>query len=85
MQAMSSRRGLTGRETDGGRYRTLDGSCGENLLGRSVRPKERPEGSGTDTGTIAVVPIDGRGVHFVVLVDGRVIPIKGCDQLTVVD
>ena len=60
-------------------------SMATNLLGRSVRLTKPPEGCRTDSGTIALVSIDDRGVHFLVLVDGRLVLITDCADLVIVD
>jgi len=56
-----------------------------NLLGMPVRLKERPVGCRTDEGSITLVAIDQRGVHFLVLVDHTLIPIDSTDKFVVLD
>jgi hypothetical protein len=58
-------------------------SMATNLLGQSVRLRERPVGCESDEGTIALVAIDTRGVHFLILVGGRLVLVDSADQLTV--
>lgn len=60
-------------------------SMATNLLGRPVRLRDHPEGTGADTGTIVLVAIDEQGVHFLVLVGGRLVRVEGVDQLTLLD
>ncbi len=58
-------------------------SMATNLLGQSVRLRERPLECTTDRGTIVLVSIDDRGVHFLVQVEGRLIPVDSVEQLVV--
>jgi hypothetical protein len=57
-----------------------------NLLGRPVRLKQRPEGFEVTEGQIALVSMDQRGVHFLVLLkDGRLVPVDHPNDLVVLD
>ena len=56
-----------------------------NLLGRPVRLRERPTDCASDEGSIAAVSIDDHGYHFLVLVDGRLVPIDKASDLIVLD
>jgi hypothetical protein len=56
-----------------------------NLLGRAVRLRDRPPGCETNEGTIALVTIQGSEVHFLVLVDGRLVWVENGDQVRVLD
>lgn len=60
-------------------------SMATNLLGRSIRLRERPVQCATDEGTICMVSIDDRGTHFLVLVDGRLLLIESCDEFVILD
>jgi hypothetical protein len=54
-----------------------------NLLGRAVRLRETPAGCDSDRGYIALVSIDNQGVHFLIEVGGRLIPVDSCDKIVV--
>jgi hypothetical protein len=60
-------------------------SMATNLLGRPVRLNERPPGCEGDTGSIVLVSIDGQGVHFLLLVEGRLIRADSAERFTVLD
>jgi hypothetical protein len=56
-----------------------------NLLGRPVRLVERRVGVETDTGQIALIYIDDRGMHYVLLVAGRLIEVDRPEEFRVLD
>jgi hypothetical protein len=56
-----------------------------NLLGRPVRLRERPAGVDGDTGQMALIYIDAHGLHFVVLIAGRLVQVDRPDQFTVLE
>jgi hypothetical protein len=56
-----------------------------NLLGRPIRLCERPAGCSTDTGEIATVFIDAGGVHYVLLVGGRLVQVEDPAAFVVLD
>jgi hypothetical protein len=61
-------------------------SMATNLLGRSVRLARQPSGSATDRGTIALVSIDkDQKVHFLILVEGKLVPVEDAADLEVLD
>lgn len=60
-------------------------SMATNLLGRSVRLKQQPEGCRTCEGSITLVSIDAEGVHFLLLVDGHLITADSADEFTVLE
>ena len=60
-------------------------SMATNLLGRTIRLRERPVQCSTDEGTICLVAIDDRETHFLVLVDGRLIPIDDCNEFVILN
>jgi hypothetical protein len=53
------------------------------LLGRRVRLHHKPEGAETTTGEIATVYADGRGLHYVILLGGRLVRVEDEGQFTV--
>ena len=53
------------------------------LLGRRVRFNEPPAGTKPAEGVIVSVYIDTEGMHYVVLVDGRLVHVADGSQLTV--
>jgi hypothetical protein len=56
-----------------------------NLLGRRIRFHEPPEGAQRKTGQIATVYVDGDGMHYVVLIDSRLIHVADGAAFTVLD
>jgi hypothetical protein len=56
-----------------------------NLLGRPVRLRERLPGRAADTGQIAMVYIDERGLHYVLLLGGELVQVDRPDQFRVLD
>jgi hypothetical protein len=56
-----------------------------NLLGRPVRLRERPASCATDTGSITMVWMDNRGIHFLVLLGGQLIAVDSAEQFLVLD
>jgi hypothetical protein len=54
-----------------------------NLLGRRVRLSEPPVGTTKVEGVIASVYLVAEGMHYVVLVDGRLVLVPDGSQLTV--
>ena len=56
-----------------------------NLLGRRVRLHRRPEQCATDCGQIATVYIDNRGMHYVLLIEGRLVPVDDGSEFTVLE
>ena len=58
-------------------------SLATSLLGRRVRLSEPPAGAKAAEGVIVTVYIDPDGVHYVVLVDGRLVNVADGSQLTV--
>jgi hypothetical protein len=60
-------------------------SMATNLLGRAVRLRDRPSDCPSDEGTIALVLIRGQEIHFLVLVEGRLVRVEGVEQLRVLD
>jgi hypothetical protein len=54
------------------------------LLGHRVRLASRPPGSETDQGRIVTVYLDAEGMHYVVLLEGRLVNVPDGDQLTVI-
>jgi hypothetical protein len=54
-----------------------------NLVGRRVRLSEPPAGTKTAEGVIVSVYLDAEGMHYVVLVDGRLVNVPNGSQLTV--
>ncbi len=56
-----------------------------NLIGRPIRLRERPAGCSTDEGQIATVFIDSHGMHYVLLVDGRLLTVDDPAAFTVLD
>jgi hypothetical protein len=60
-------------------------SLATNLLGRRVRFRERPQGVRTDTGQITALYVDAEGLHYVILVEGRLVHVANGDQLTVLE
>ncbi len=60
-------------------------SMATNLLGRPVRLRQRPEGCSNDKGTIVLVSIDAQGVHLLVLVEKRLVPVADVAEVLVLD
>jgi hypothetical protein len=60
-------------------------SLATNLLGRRVRLRERPQGAQSDTGRITTLYVDAEGLHYVVLVEGRLVHVENGNQLTVLE
>ncbi len=60
-------------------------SMATNLLGRAVRLRERPPDCSSDEGTIALVLIQGKEIHFLVLVEGRLVRVEKAEQLCILD
>jgi hypothetical protein len=56
-----------------------------NLLGRPVRLRERPVGLDSDTGQIAMIYIDSGGLHYLLLVAGRLVQVDRPEQFVVLD
>ncbi len=56
-----------------------------NLIGRPIRLRERPADCATDTGQIATIFIDSGGMHYVLLVDGRLVTVDDPAAFTVLD
>lgn len=56
-----------------------------NLLGRPVRLREPPPGCRSPEGEIVLVAMDQEGPHFLLLVEGRLVPVEGLDQFVVLD
>jgi hypothetical protein len=56
-----------------------------NLLGRPVRLRERPVGFDRDTGQIALIYIDSEGLHFLLLISGRLLRVDKAEQFVVLD
>jgi hypothetical protein len=56
-----------------------------NLLGRPVRLRQKPDGCSSAEGTIVLVSIDDDGVHLLVLVEKRLIPVADVDGVLVLD
>ena len=56
-----------------------------SLLGRRVRLQEPAPGTPERTGQIVTVYLDERGVHYVLLVAGRLVPAGSASQVTVLD
>jgi hypothetical protein len=56
-----------------------------NLLGRPVRLRERPVGLDSDTGRTAMIYIDSGGLHYVLLVAGRLVQVDRPEQFEVLD
>jgi hypothetical protein len=54
-----------------------------NLLGRRVRLHQKPDGAPTATGEIATVYLDERGLHYVLLLGGRLVRAEDEGQFTV--
>jgi hypothetical protein len=54
-----------------------------SLLGRRVRLAAPPAGTETDEGVIVTVYLDAEGMHYVVLVGGRLVGVAAADQLTI--
>jgi hypothetical protein len=54
-----------------------------SLLGHPARLHSPPPGSSTDRGRIATVYLDADGMHYVVLVAGRLVNVADGDQFTV--
>jgi len=53
------------------------------LLGHRVRLASKPAGLSTDLGRIVTVYLDAEGMHYVVLVEGRLVNVANGDQITV--
>jgi hypothetical protein len=78
--------GAGAREDRGDRRRRMNSaSMATNLLGRSVRLRERPVSCSTAEGSIALISIDDRGTHFLVLVDGQLISVESAEAFRVLD
>jgi hypothetical protein len=60
-------------------------SLATNLLGRRVRLRERPPGARRDTGRITTLYLDAEGLHYVILLEGRLIQVDDSDELTVLE
>jgi hypothetical protein len=60
-------------------------SMATNLLGRAIRLKERPAGCSTDLGSIALVLIDAAGLHFLLLVENKLIRAESTEHFLVLD
>jgi hypothetical protein len=56
-----------------------------NLIGRPVRLRERPAGCSTDTGQITTVYINSEGLHYILLVGGRLVTVADPAAFTVLD
>ena len=56
-----------------------------SLLGRRVRLATAPAGTKADEGAIVTVCLDAEGMHYVVLVGGRLVNVAAADQLTVLE
>ena len=54
-----------------------------SLLGHRVRLASPPAGLSTDLGRIVTVYLDAEGMHYVVLVEGRLVNVADGDQFTV--
>jgi hypothetical protein len=54
-----------------------------SLLGHPVRLASPPPGSSTDRGRIVTVYLDAEGMHYVVLVEGRLVNVADGDKLVV--
>ena len=54
-----------------------------SLLGHRVGLASPPPGASTDRGRIVTVYLDAEGMHYVVLVEGRLVNVAGGDQLVV--
>ena len=63
----------------------ISSSLATNLLGRRVQLHEPPAGAATDTGRVATVYFDARGMHYVVLLDGRLVEIEDGGRFTVLE
>jgi hypothetical protein len=53
------------------------------LLGHRVRLASIPPGSSTDLGRIVTVYLDAEGMHYVVLVEGRLVNVPDGNQFTI--
>ncbi len=60
-------------------------SMATNLLGRAVRLNEPPPGCGTEQGTIVLVLVQGHEIHFLVLVEGRLVRVESTEQVRILD
>jgi hypothetical protein len=58
-------------------------SLATSLLGRRVRLHTSPPETRTDEGVIVTVYMDAEGMHYVVLMDGRLVNVADGGQLTV--
>ncbi len=56
-----------------------------NLLGRPVRFNRAPDGAESTRGTIVTVYTDGRGIHYIVEVDGRLVDVADAAVFTLVE
>ncbi|HJT76161.1 MAG TPA: hypothetical protein VJ739_03075 [Gemmataceae bacterium] len=56
-----------------------------NLVGRPVRLRERRPDCPADTGQIATIFIDEQGMHYVLLVGGRLVQVDDPAAFTVLD
>jgi hypothetical protein len=56
-----------------------------NLLGRPVCLRERLPGHAADTGQIAMIYLDGQGLHYVLLLAGDLVHVDRPDQFRVLD
>ncbi len=56
-----------------------------SLLGRRVRLAAAPAGQKAGEGAIVTVYLDAEGMHYVVLVDGRLVNVAAGDQLIVLE
>jgi hypothetical protein len=54
-----------------------------SLLGHRVRLASPPAGSSADQGRIVTVYLDAEGMHYVVLVEGRLVNVPDGEQFTV--